>query len=579
MRIRQRMATMVMKIKLFCLCLMMALFTTFTGHCQENETGISEDSLRELASQYYSDIRHWDVFVEPAVIMEEDTVFDKFGLKHAYFVNRYYYFAIPKKAGHRFMPNEIGPFLYAYGQKMPVEGKDNENFQMIRSAVFPFAAGASAELSSKKLFQQYADARLDVDIRHIDSLISVRLMKPDFLYYQLFDTAPEQNYSSQEEGHEEGGYNDWGRPQRHHSFDCLVGEYLTQYEKIEKPYSDFITGKPYKDLTSKENIEQLKKNAVIAENGFYLVPSRSILTAVAKNMGFYNDVTRRYFNPYYGYGLEYYCDQSEHIIGDMLRGDYYYYIAEDNEDDFTSITYYLINNQTIFLCHEKLDFEVLGECDASFSDLGEPTILAITPYGTKHIAVSDCLKDTNCTVTFFPPVIHVQVEKEKHDYSKEAMLQYLKEGSVLYDFFDNYYDKDHDYNGIEYNDSYHRATASLTATQCKKITKLLQKDRYLQYQKSVIEDEIMLIRNQTPYYLEKYFSNWNLREYYINHIDSACEKQNKKIEKQRKKLGKIDQEMYNVWKEIEKIVGHPVKHSLLRSALNGSLDYYNYWED
>ena len=400
------------------------------------------------------------------------------------------------------------------------------------------------------------------------------------LYYQLFDTVPEQNYSSQEEG----GYNVWAWPLRHHSFDCLVSEYLTQYEKFEKPYSDFITGKPDKDLTSKENIEVLKKKAVVAKNGFYLVPSRSILTAIAKNMGFYNDVVSIYLNKYRGgmeyHGFEYYCDESEHLIDNMLKGDCYYFIAEDNEDDFTSITYYLINKQTIFLYHEKLYFDAMGECDASFSDLGEPTILSITPYGTKHIAISDCLKDTNCTVTSFPPVIHVQVEKEKQGYSKEAILQYLEEGSVLYDFFDNYYDKDYYYSGIEYNDSYHRDTASLTATQCKKITKLLQKYRYLQYQESVIEDEIMMLRSQTPYYLEKGYSNeWNLREHYINHIDSACEKQNKKIENQRKKLGKIDQEMYNVRKEIEEIVGHPVKHSLWRSALNGGLDYYNYWED
>ena len=527
----------------------------------------------ELALQYYSDIHHWDVFVEPAVLMEEDTVFDKFGLKHAYFVNRYYYFAVPQKAGYRFLPDRIGPFLYAYGQKMPVEGKDNAYFQMIRSAVFPFASEASAEVSSKTLFQQYADARLDADILHIDSLI--------FLYvkqihaYNLFDSVPYQNENDQEENR---SYNDWGDLyRRHHSFDCLVGECLNQYEINEKPHQDLYFNKIteetlYKDLTSKGNIEELKKKAVMAKNGFYLVPPRSILTAIAKNVGFFNEITSillpLYDYEYFGktYSEPCYCYEgnvSEHMIYNMMSGDCYYYGSygdyySENEDDFTSTTYYLMNNQTIFLYHEELDYDAMGDGALYFSDLGEPTILAITPNGTKSIAISDWLKDTNCTVSFPPPVIHVRVEKEKHDYSKEAILQYLKEGSALYDFFANDYDKyvedDEYYRGIEYDiDCYD--TISLTVAQCKKITKLLQEIERLQYQANVIENKIDVLKGQIPsknkFYLTKnksYGMKWELCT-----KGSQYQDENKKIEKQRRKLYSILKKINGVEDEIEKI--------------------------
>ena len=147
-----------MKNKFFCLCLLAVLFLPFPCYCQEvvdiedidlselfamekDSASIVRDSLRNLAHEYYKDVANWDIFIEPAIYVEEDSVFDHAGLRHAYFVKRYYYFAVPHRADFRFQPHIIGPLLFAYGQKMPVEGKDPAHFQMIRSAVFPFAAG------------------------------------------------------------------------------------------------------------------------------------------------------------------------------------------------------------------------------------------------------------------------------------------------------------------------------------------------------------------------------------------------------------------------------------------------------
>lgn len=158
MRGRQRMATTIMKIKLFCLCLMAALFTPMAGCRQKNESGISEDSLRKLALQYYSDIRHWNIFVEEPTIVkiDEDSDFDKAGLKHATFQWSLNCLAIPTKSDLKYMPRAIA-FTKYFEEMIPVAGLNAEQLQMIRSAVFPFSTNYPAENSSSQLFQEYVD--------------------------------------------------------------------------------------------------------------------------------------------------------------------------------------------------------------------------------------------------------------------------------------------------------------------------------------------------------------------------------------------------------------------------------------
>ena len=158
MRGRQRMATVFMKIKLFCLCLMAALFIPMAGCCKKNESGISEDSLRKLALQYYSDIRHWNIFVEEPTIVkiDEDSDFDKAGLKHATFQWSLNCLAIPTKSDLKYMPRAIA-FTKYFEEMIPVAGLNAEQLQMIRSAVFPFSTNYPAEISSSQLFQEYVD--------------------------------------------------------------------------------------------------------------------------------------------------------------------------------------------------------------------------------------------------------------------------------------------------------------------------------------------------------------------------------------------------------------------------------------
>ena len=57
-----------------------------------------------------------------------------------------------------------------------------------------------------------------------------------------------------------------------------------------------------------------------------------------------------------------------------------------------------------------------------------------------------CLKDTNCTFDpEFPPFLNVYINNDLYDedeyydckecYKKEAIMEHLKEGSVMYDYF------------------------------------------------------------------------------------------------------------------------------------------------
>lgn len=93
----------IMKTKLFPLCLMAVLcfplmaYSQYYDDVEIIEEVVTEDwdpqqktrdSLRELSMDYYKDLSHWDIFIEPSVVAQEDTVFDPAGMKHAYFVRR-----------------------------------------------------------------------------------------------------------------------------------------------------------------------------------------------------------------------------------------------------------------------------------------------------------------------------------------------------------------------------------------------------------------------------------------------------------------------------------------------------------
>ena len=415
----------------------MALFTTFTGYCQENETGISEDSLRELALQYYSDIRHWDIFVEPSIIVKQDVDFDRAGLKHAYFVNRYYYFAVPQKADFRYQPRKIGPFLYAYGQKMPVEGEDASYFQTFRAAVFPLAANNSIEVSSEKIFQQFADQNLESDIRVMRNKIQSYIEHLSSIF-SLEDTAPQkkENTAMEEDHHRETN-----------TLSCLTEEY-----NMAIPHPQIIAAPPREPLTSPKNIELLKKNARMNKNGIYLVPSNSILNAIAES-------------------ADCFCE-TEDNIAEMLLLD-----ESGDEQSCNAISgnyYHLLGPNAIIIHHEEYSVFQIKYCREIYSneDYTYDTVLVFTPKGIKKTTLADCYsnclkgdKNVSCPPSF-PPVIvidiYVDSEKTWEDiqnkdakyYPKDGVLHWLKKGSVLYDFFEKGYDRDFDngyYEGFRFN--------------------------------------------------------------------------------------------------------------------------------
>ncbi|MBP5556121.1 MAG: hypothetical protein J6X65_00205 [Bacteroidales bacterium] len=250
-----------MKTKIFSLCLMAALCFPFMAYCQYyDDVDIDEiiekawdpqqkaiDSLKQLSMNYYKDLSHWDIFIEPAVTVQEDTAFDPAGMKHAYFVRRFYFIAVPHASDFQYQPSVVGPHLYAYGQKMPLEAHDAQQLQMIRKAVFPFAADFSANTSSRAIFQQYVEKNFDKDYQYVvDSLIAWKISH--LKSYDFRDTTSSSDVISVEISQ---------KIKRSNILTCLTDEYA---KAVPQPT---ITEAPAREpIESPKSIEQLKNMAV-----------------------------------------------------------------------------------------------------------------------------------------------------------------------------------------------------------------------------------------------------------------------------------------------------------------------------
>lgn len=124
------------------------------------------DSAVKASKEYYKDVNHWTFYIDPYIIRtQEDSAFDQYGLKHAYFVRGFVFIAEPKPSKY-ILPNTIRSY-WSYWRKLPIEGKDIGYFAQIRYAALPMAGSKNPNISSDSLFQQFVNLRMDADIQHI----------------------------------------------------------------------------------------------------------------------------------------------------------------------------------------------------------------------------------------------------------------------------------------------------------------------------------------------------------------------------------------------------------------------------
>ena len=418
------------------------------------------DSLKKLSKDYYKDPNRWKIFIEPSVVVNADTVFDKAGLKHAYYVRRFYFIAVPEKTDFQYQPQVIGPYLYAYGQKMPIEGKDAQHFQMIRKAVFPFAADFPASTPSSAIFQKYIDKNFENDLNYIIDSLMV-LVVNSLETYDFEDTTQ----------HKSDTFTEFSRNQTITVLSCLKDEYtkaIPGHTSVETP-----TREP---IASPKSIEHLKKIAVKTQGNIFVLPQNTILNQFAHEP----DEEMQYFAARSGEEgvdpilVQMTINKESYETEELEYGEY------DGTYDYrlSSISgqsYFMLNENTVLLYpetyyHYESDYIYsFGELEESRNIFGlknrkPDTILIISPDNIEKMTLADCyqscLKDTNCTFEHtFPPVLSVYINDELYDwnyyfdckecYKKETILEYLKEGSVLYDYFA----KDFYLNDLPYKDA------------------------------------------------------------------------------------------------------------------------------
>lgn len=611
-----------MKTKLFSLCLMAALCFPLMAYCQYYDDDVeiveevvtedwdplqkTRDSLRELSMDYYKDLSHWDIFIEPSVVAQEDTAFDPAGMKHAYFVRRFYFIAVPHASDFQYQPSVVGPHLYAYGQKMPIEANDAQQLQMIRKVVFPFAADFPANTPSRTIFQQYVEKIFDQDYQYVvDSLMAWRVSHLDKYTFQ--DTAFRQKKSNIEESTARDLIT---------VFSCLAKEYT---EAI--PHPTVIEAPTREPIDSPKTLEQFKKIAVKRQNNIYVLPQNTILNQVAHEL---LDACR-YSYPNYNY---------ENVIAEMGISR----IEAEEDDDGTLIytdaavsvsgrTYHLLNDHALFLMSETYyndddygysDYFALYEALTGTKD----SVIILSPGLIETMTLAECyqrsLKDTvNCICpTRFPPVLKVYVDDEIFDYdyyndckecyTKSAILEHLNEGSILYDYFEkDFYKNDlastdsksigyypNAYRYLGYDDEYDdvesngEETIYLSKEQSHKIRKLLAKRKRLINQGISLlmrgyKEELATPIPKGQLHLTQSFGGWSIKgkndpyeatyddEPVVIEVDKVNDRNNsknkfeKKMERLENKINEIDSKMRQINEEIEKIAGHHITFGIL----------------
>lgn len=619
------------KTKLFPLCLMAVLCFPLMAYCQYYDDDVeiveevvtedwdpqqkTRDSLRELSMDYYKDLSHWDIFIEPSVTVQEDTVFDPAGMKHAYFVRRFYFIAVPHASDFQYQPSVVGPHLYAYGQKMPIEANDAQQLQMIRKVVFPFAADFSANTSSRAIFQQYVEKNFDKDYLYIiDSLMVLRINS--LKKYDFEDNTHKESYEV---------VHSIIKPTT--TLSCLENEYA---QAIPQP--TIIEAPAREPIATPKSIDHLKKVAVKAEGNIYILPQSTILNQIAQELS-------EEFK--YNYGLEGY---SSTIAGMTIRknepAEYEESLEHDEDYYFSPVsisgrTYFMLNDHTILLHpeiywreNEDYNYFYLNESWDMYSEFPNKnwqesdTVITLSHGLTETMTLAECyqrsLKDTvNCICpTRFPPVLKVYVDDEIFDYdyyndckecyTKSAILERLNEGSVLYDYFEkDFYKNDlastdsksigyypNAYRYLGYDDEYDdvesngEETIYLSKEQSHKIRKLLAKRKRLINQGISLlmrgyKEELATPIPKGQLHLTQSFGGWSIKgkndpyeatyddESVVIEVDKVNDRNNsknkfeKKMERLENKINEIDSKMRQINEEIEKIAGHHITFGIL----------------
>ena len=610
-----------MRTKLYLLCLLAAMCFPLMAYCQYYddveivEEVVTEDwdplqktrdSLRELSMDYYKDLSHWDIFIEPSVTVQEDTAFDPAGMKHAYYVRRFYFIAVPHASDFRYQPRVAGPYLYAYGQKMPLEARDAQQLQMIRKAVFPFAADFSANTPSRAIFQQYVEKNFDKDYQYVvDSLIAWEISHLN--KYEFEDTASLSDVISVEISQ---------KIKRSNILTCLTDEYA---KAVPQPT---ITEAPAREpIESPKSIEQLKNMAVKKQNNIYLLPANSILNGIA------HQPSENYYDEEEAY---------ESTIAGMAihRDDYEEYEYSPNYTDFpvsvSGQSYFMLNSHAVLLFPEvyyggvpyETEFAFFLESRNRYDRKQTPdTVLIISPDRIEKMTLKECyqssLKDTNCGFdSDFPPYLRVYVSDDLYDedyyedckecFTKSAILEHLNEGSILYDYFaKDFYKNDltyttsksigyspNAYRYLGYDDEYDdvesngEETIYLSKEQSHKIRKLLAKRKRLINQGISLlmrgyKEELATTIPKGQLHLTQSFGGWSIKgkndpyeatyddEPVVIEVDKVTDRNNsknkfeKKMERLENKINEIDSKMRQINEEIEKIAGHHITFGIL----------------
>lgn len=611
-----------MKTKLLSLCLMAAMCFPLTAYSQYYDDDVeiveevvtedwdplqkTRDSLRELSMDYYKDLSHWDIFIEPSVTVQEDTAFDPAGMKHAYFVRRFYFIAVPHASDFQYQPSVVGPHLYAYGQKMPIEANDAQQLQMIRKAVFPFAADFSANTPSRTIFQQYVEQNFNKDYQYVvDSLIAWKISH--LQRYEFNDTTSSSDKNSVEISQ---------KKEPTTIITCLTDEYA---KAVPQPT---ITEAPAREpIESPKSIEQLKNMAVKKQNNIYLLPANSILNGIAQQP------SENYYDEEEAY---------ESTIAGMTinRDDYEEYEYSPNYTDFpvsvSGQSYFMLNSHAVLLFPEvyyggdpyETEFAFFLESRNRYDRKQTPdTVLIISPDRIEKMTLKECyqssLKDTNCRFdSDFPPYLRVYVNDDLYElgyyddckecYTKSAILEHLNEGSILYDYFaKDFYKNDltyttsksigyspNAYRYLGYDDEYDDVESNgeeiiyLSKEQSHKIRKLLAKRKRLINQGISLlmrgyKEELATPIPKGQLHLTQSFGGWSIKgkndpyeatyddEPVVIEVDKVNDRNNsknkfeKKMERLENKIDEIDSKMRQINEEIEKIAGHHITFGIL----------------
>lgn len=379
------------------------LVGTITAYAQSTDTYLDDsETFKTDASNYYKNINNYDIFVETYdKVINTDTVFDEFGLKHAYFFKCFLYAAVPKQNSNCNNQNLILNRLSLW-YKLPVEGKDTTYFNQVRQSILPFSSNYHYNDNTFNIFKDFTKANQSKYINKISEQIS--------------DRFANHNYPPK------GGIEEFDYPLYYERIDVPQDEFFKANlpfvkNKFIKDYFDSI------QLHNKETYTQIKDN-------FYIVPTHTLSLI---DEFFVNTTT--YF-PF----LEDVCN---------------FYPSTTS---LTNVDYTMLNDSTICMFHNHYYFyyepgafyyDLEGNEKNSFENAYKnvnylDSILLITDKGVQRLDLRENLQNALDSVIFVHKNGILIKTKNISDNNifvastdRDTILNYLKPNSYLFNYFKN----------------------------------------------------------------------------------------------------------------------------------------------